>query len=469
MAGIDHRRKPLRGFICVATAMVVASCDLSSVYNSPTFPFASSFAARPSGSPVLLDNAAWWTGFNDPTLNTLIEQALSQNLDLEIARERVTEAQALAATVSDPLSISGDVNVGHRGGSTVSGRNGGDGSLGFDWLFDPYGGRKAQVRAAAGRVEVAEANLDAARLLLLSNVAIAYVDLRFYQTARRYRQEELRSRQKTLELLQNLLDLGAANRLDVVRAEALVSETQSLIPGIEAAIRVQKNRITVLLGRAPGQPETALAGNGRGQPISKMPADIGVPTDLLRNRPDIRVAERSYYAAVADIGPARAALYPSLSLGGEISLSAFGSPSSHSYFFGPTLNLPALPNGPQKAAVKVRESRARQALTDWRASVLRAIEEVENALIEYSGSQASVRASRKTVQLRRESIGLTRELIGRGGATIRDLLDEEQSVARSNFLLSQNLRQLGQDFVIVNVSLGSGNGSEEKAQVAALE
>ena len=464
MAEIGFRRKFLRGLLCVATAMAVASCDVSSVYNSPTFPFAKSFTTRPSGAPVLLENTAWWTGFNDPTLNTLIDQALSQNLDLELARERVIEAQALSETISDPLSISGEVNAGRRGGSTISASNGGDGSFGFEWLFDPYGGRQSEIRAAEGRVDVAEANLDAARLLLLSNVTTAYIDLRFYQTSHRYRREELRSRQQTLDLLHKLQERGAASRLDVVRAEALVSETQSLIPGVQAAIRVQQNRITVLLGRAPGWPETALEGNGRGQPVSKMPADIGVPTDLLRNRPDIRVAERSYYTAVADIGAARAALYPSLSLGGEISLSAFGGQDARNYYFGPTLRLPAIPNGPQKATVKARESRAQQALTDWQASVLRAIEEVENALAEYSGSQKSVRASRKTVRLYRESIGLTRELIGRGGATIRDLLDDEQSVALANIRLSQNLRELGQDFVIVNVSLGSGHGSEEKVE-----
>lgn len=469
MAGTDHRRKSLRGFVCVAAVMAVASCDVSPVYKNPAFPFAGSFAAKPSGSPVLLDNVAWWTRFNDPTLNKLIDQALSQNLDLELARERVTEAQALVGTIPDQLSTNGDVSGGRRGGKNVSDSNGGDGSFGFDWLFDPYGGRRAQVRASESRVEAAEADLDAARLLLLSNVAIAYVDLRFYQTSLRLRREELSSRQSTMGLFHKLQERGAASRLDVVRAEALVSETQSLIPNVQAAIRVQQNRIAVLLGRTPGRPDSALLGGGKGQPVSKMPADIGVPADLLRNRPDIRVAERSYYAAVAEIGAARAALYPSLSLGGEISLQAFGPLNTRNYFFGPTLRLPPLPNGPQKAAIKVRESRARQALTDWQSMVLTAIEEVESALAEYSGSLTSVSASRKTVRLYNESIGLTRELIGRGGATVRDLLDDEQSVAVANILLSQNLRQLGQDFVIVNVSLGSGNGYGAKENAARSE
>lgn len=469
MAGTDHRRKPLRGFVCVATIMAVASCDVSPDYKSPTFPFAASFAAKPSGAPVLLDNVAWWTRFDDSGLNTLIDQALSENLDLKLAKERVTEAQALAATVPDQLSISGEVRAGRNGGKNVSDGNGGDGSFGFDWLFDPYGGRQAQIRAAEGRVAAAEADVDAARLLLLSNVAIAYVDLRFYQTSLRLRQEELASRQKTLDLLQKLKERGAASRLDVVRAEALVSETQSLIPNVRAAIRVQQNRVAVLLARSPGQLGKTLVGSGKGQPVSRMSADIGVPADLLRNRPDIRVAERSYYAAVAEIGAARAALYPSLSLGGEISLSAFGPLDTRNYFFGPTLTLPALPNGPQQAAVKVRESRARQALTDWQSSVLIAIEEVESALAEYSGSLSSVSASRKTVRLYSESLSLTRQLIGRGGATIRDLLDDEQSVAAANILLSQNLRQLGQDFVIVNVSLGSGNGYNAKVNTTRSE
>jgi len=465
MAGAD-RRKPLRSVLGMCLAILMAGCSVGPDYNGPVFPFMSSFKSGYAGLPVLLDNAAWWKKFNDPVLDGLVEEALKGNFDLEIAKERVIEAQALAGTVPEQFGITGDVSAGRRGGRNVTTNNSGDASFGLDWLFDPYGGRAAQIRAAEGRVEVADAELDAARLLLLSNISVAYIDLRFRQRSLQLRRQELGSRRRTLDLVQKLQAGKAATRLDVIRAEALVSETQSLMPGIEAAIRVQQNRIAVLLGRSPGSPEAALVGSGRGQPLARMSSEIGIPADLVRNRPDIRIAERLYYVAVADIGAEQAELYPALSLGGQISLSAFGGVKGMDYFFGPTLRLPALPNGPQQAEVRVRESRARQALTGWQSSVLGAIEQVENALVEYSGSRASVTSARKTVRLYHESVDLTRTLISQDGATIRDLLDAEQSVATANFLLSQNLRQLGQNFVVLNVSLGSGNGYEAASAVA---
>lgn len=456
------RRKPLRSISCMGLAVLLAGCSVGPAYKNPIFPFATSYKARLGGNPVLLDNAAWWLGFKDPTLNELVETALSGNLDLVLATERVTEALALAETIPQGGSITGNVDAGARGIRHQPTQTGARGTVGLSWLFDPYGGRDAQNRAAAARVEVADAELDAARLLLLSGITIAYIDLRFHQRALQLRRQELGSRRATLDLARKLEIGKAATRLDTIRAEALVSETQSRIPGAEAAIRVQQNRIAVLLGLAPGAVGLSLA-DSKGQPLAKMPADIGIPADLLRNRPDIRITERLYYAAVADIGAAQADLYPTLSLGGEISLSGFGGVKGSDYFFGPTLRLPALPNGPQAAAVKARESRARQALTTWRSSVLGAIENVESALVEYSGSRNSVTSARKTVRLRRESVTLTRKLISRDGATVRDLLDAEQSVAVANTLLSQNLRQLGRNFVTLNVSLGSGNGYADRA------
>lgn len=459
MAGADQRI-PLRGILCVAVAAAVAGCDVGPVYKGPGFPFAASFAARPSGAPVFLDNVAWWKKFNDPVLDQLVEYALAGNLNLALTKERVVEAQALAETVPEAVQISGNLDAGRRGGSNIQDQNRADATFGLDWLFDPYGGRRAQVRAAEGRVEVADIEVDAARLLLLSNLSTAYIDLRFQQRSLQLRREELASRRKTLDLIRRLEQGKASTRLDVVRAEALVSETLSLLPGNEAAIRIQQNRIAVLLGRSPGQPDQMLQRGGGGQPLAGMPADIGIPADLVRNRPDIRIAERLYYVAVADIGVEKAKLYPALSLGGELTLSSFGSVTGMDYFFGPSLRLPALPDGPQRAEVKVRDSRARQALTSWQSAVLEAIQEVESALVEYFGSQSATTSARKTVRLYQESVDLTRDLLGRDGATVRDLLDAEQSVATANTLLSQNLRKLGRDFVVLNVSLGSGNGYE---------
>ena len=453
--------KALRSIIGVILVTLVAGCSVGPTYINPVFGFAPSFAARPTGRisrvPILQDNVAWWQKFNDPVLSGMVQQALAGNLDLALATERIAEAQARALGVPSAVSVTGNVDAGRRGesDSTKQVGNGVRGDFGLSWLLDPYGGRDARIRAAKARIEVADAERDAARLLLLSNIVTAYVDLRFQQRVLHLRQRELRSRLQTRRRVLQLSEASVATRLDVVRAKALVLETQGQIPTAQAAIRVQHNRIAVLLGKAPGTRGSPL--NGGGQPVASMPVNIGIPADLVRNRPDIRIAERMYYARVAQIGEAEARLYPALSLGGEISLSRFGGQSVTDYFFGPTLTLPALPNGARAARVKVRESQARQALTGWKSLVLTAIEQVESALQAYAGSRSSVAVARKAATLRWEAVTLTRTLIAEDSATIRDLLDAESDAADANNVLAEGLRQLGRDFVVLNVSLGSGN------------
>lgn len=455
---IGSRRRSQRWSLGAVLALFfLASCSVGPNPQAPGFSLSNAFSKNRTGAPVLLDNAAWWRKFNDPVLDQLVEHALQGNLDLEIARERVVEARAVAGTVPGGLSLNGEIEGGHRGGSSISTENGGDLSLGFTWLLDPYGGRQARRDAAAARIEVADAELDAARLLLLSNLVTTYIDLRFAQHSVALRQRELRSRHRTLRLVRELVQAKATTRLDLVRAQALVSETQAVIPGLQATIRSRTEEIAVLLGRARSASKLTLDGVG-GLPKADLSPEIGIPADLLRNRPDIRIAERLYYAAIRDVGAAEADLYPTLSLSGTFSLASFSGVADNSYFLGPSLTLPALPNGPRKAAVQASQSRARQAHTTWTSRVLGAVRDVESALAEYAGSLASVRASGKTVRLYAETVTLTRELIASDGATVRDLLDAEQSVAGARITLAQRTRDLGRDFVVLNVSLGSGNG-----------
>ena len=183
-------RKPVRSTCCIGLVALLAGCSVGPAYKNPIFPFATSYAAPLGGSPVLLDNAAWWQGFKDPNLNELIKKALSGNLDLALATERVTEAQALTRTIPQGGSITGNVDAGVSGSRGTSSRTGAEGSFGVSWLFDPYGGRDAQNRAAAARVEVADAELGAAQLLL-SGVTTAYIELRFHQRALQLRRQEL--------------------------------------------------------------------------------------------------------------------------------------------------------------------------------------------------------------------------------------------------------------------------------------
>ena len=448
-------RKAGRGVVVLAGLSLGAGCA-DTPYSPPVFPFLAAYKTQADSVPRVLDNLDWWRGFKDPTLDTLVELALSGSLSLDLAQERVIEARAARDSLPQAANLAPSARVQREqqdGGPDLT-RS--EAALGFDWLLDIYGARRAQVEAAGARVAVADAEVDAARLLLLLNLTNAYVDLRFQQTSLHLRHAELGSRRQTLDLVEKLVEGDAATRIDVVRAQALVAETRASIPGIEAAIATLKNEIAVLSGRMPGQPGPDLDSRTQ-QPRVALSPKVGIPADLLRNRPDIRVAERSYYAALRDVKTASAALYPQLSLGGTISLASLSGNRSTDYIFGPSLRLPILPTGAGRATVELRESRVRQAHTAWRLAVIEAIGDVESALSDYSASARARGAAEETVRLYAEAVRLTRDSVGQDGGTIRDLIDAEQNLAVANAGLANALRQLGRSYIALNINLGAGN------------
>ena len=436
---------------------LLSACSVVPDYTAPDFPFAARFQKQKAGAPVLLRNDAWWRSFDDPVLVRLVDAALSDNLDLAAARERIVAARANAGTVAPGESAEVSASYTVEDGSGIPPRDGAEVEATFGWLFDPYGGRAARRAAAAARIEVADAELDAARLLLLGSLLRAYAELRFTEDALALRAQERRSRQRSLGLIRELFDAETATRLDLIRARALVAETETLLPGLEAARVARINEIALLTGRTPGSMSLPPGRSGR---QLKVPggAELGVPADLVRNRPDLRIAERLYYAATREIGTARAALYPTLRLSGTISIASFDGDAQNTFGFGPSLTLPALPTGPRKAAVEVAESRARQALITWQSTVLSAVGEVETALAAYQANHHTVAAARRSVRLYEQSVSLTRELILNEGATVQDLLDAERQLATTRVALARAERDLARSFVDLNVALGSGSG-----------
>lgn len=444
-----------RAFVVLAGLSALAGCS-DDPYKPPVFSFLSSYKASADSAPVLLSNTDWWKTFDDPTLNALVEIGLADNLNLELAKERVIEAQAIQRSVPQSAFLSPRAGV--RRERTDSGRNQtrAEAGLGFDWILDIYGGRRAQIDAAGGRIEVADAEVDAAQLLLLLNIANAYIDLGYQQTALQLRHSELRSRRQTLDLIERLQQGNAATQVDVVKARALVSETRADIPEIKAAIDTAKNELAVLLGKVPGTLQIDLDGSAR-QPRVLLSPEVGIPADLLRNRPDIRVAERSYYAAFRDVAGARADLYPQLSLSGTITRTSLSGSRGTEYFFGPSLQFPILPNSARRATVEQRQSLVRQGHTQWKLTVLEAIRDVESSLVDYSASLSAQRAAEETVRLYKEVVTLTRQIVTGDGATIRDLIEAEQNVATANTTLAATLNRVGRSFVALNVNLGSGH------------
>ncbi|MGC1478882.1 MAG: efflux transporter outer membrane subunit [Chthoniobacterales bacterium] len=439
---------------------LLVGCEIAEPYIAPVFVFGAGYDAQRTGAPVLFDNAAWWRGLDDPTLMLLVDLALRDSIDLEIARERVISARESRDTVPGAAILSPSARTGVSGTNTGDVTTLGIVDVGLSWLLDPYGLRREQLRVADARIDIADAEMDGARLLVVLNISNAYVQLRYDQRVLGLAQTELHSRQDTLDLTRTLARAESATRLEIARSEARVAEIRSRLPEREAAIEADLAEIAVLAGLAPGALPADLAAallQDSGQPLPSMSPDVGIPADLLRNRPDIRVAERSYYVAVSEIGIARAELYPRLSLSGTITLSAIGDNASGTeYFFGPVVEFPALPLDGTRAAINVQQSEARQAHATWRSTVLSSILEVETALLRYDGTALSLRSAGEAVRLYREALDLTRAVFERDEATLGDLIDAEQAVATAQQTLADLKLQYALRFIALNVSLGAG-------------
>ncbi len=472
MAG--YRNRASTGFLCsaaVAIAVALSGCaPETDGYRAPKFPFLGSYKQVKSSVPVLLENAAWWQKLEDSTLDRLVALALKDNISLKIATERVVAARAERRAVPGQWMINSSVDVRGQGVGSTGPHLRGPIELGLSWMLDPWGGRRDQLRAAGARVELADAETDAARLLVLYNLSNTYVDLRYQQRLLVLATRNLAQATQTLRQTRNLRKAEQVTRIEVARAEARTAEVRAGLPGLKASIAGRINELAVLAGRAPGQlpPDLArILHQPAGQPRARMSPQIGIPADLLRNRPDIRIAERRYYTAVTEIGVANAALYPNLSLNGLITLNALG-PGSHrpEYYFGPSVTFPSLPLETGRARVALRESQARQAHETWKSTTLTAILEVENALLDYDATASSLTSATRAARLYRETEKLTRNVLDIGEATVGDLIDAQRNVAQADRRVADLMQQQTRGFIEINVRLGAGHGVGAKKDPA---
>lgn len=445
-------------FVRILTGLAVATF-LASCSESPHFKDTvskSGFSVSEEQSRIeKIAAVAWWQGFQDPALDKLVTQGLNQNLDLLQTLERVRRAEAIVRGSGRMLSDNdtSSVSVKRNGDSRTSDFTVAQVGFGGSWLIDIFGRARSERSAALLDLDAASANSQAARMLFLSQITRAYVDLRFFEGNIRIKREDAASRRRTLRETKKLFDSGTATQLDVSRAQGLLSRTLNTIPSLEANAQRQRNRIATLLGVPAGTLKLSI---GTTQPVPRMPLPEVVPANLIRNRPDVRVAEHNYQAQVTRIGVANAELYPSLRLGGSIEASRISSNNFSTWGFGPTLSIPIFNRGVLKANIDVAESDAKASHLAWRQSILNAVEEVENALYSIKKYEAAVSSSRELVRYDAQSLGFSRKLAQRQEITLLEVIESEQNAAFGREALVQNLRQLALEFVALNVALGSG-------------
>lgn len=427
------------------------------------------------------DLREWWRGFNDKTLDSLVDRALVGSLDLREAAARVREARALkgvaAADQFPSVNASASASSQHTSTNSQGGPGGAPGQTsdlyqaGFDatWELDLFGRVRRSVEAADAETDAAVESQRDARIMLVAEVARSYAEFRSAQARLTIAGENVRIQQDTLDLSRDRLRAGLGNDLQVSQADALLETTRSQIPALAQSLKQSAFRLDVLLGLAPGSLAAELEA---GAPVPPVPGAIpvGLPADLLRRRPDIRRAERSVAAATARIGVAKADLYPRFTLSGSFGLASdhFGHlvvTDSRTWSAGPLgVRWPVFDAGRIRGNIRAQEARQDQTLAAYERTVLRAYEEVAGALVAYARVRDRRDALTRAVAADQRAVDQADDLWRHGLTDFLNVLDTQRALFQLQDQLAES--QAGVTTSLVALYKALGGGWDERLQAS---
>jgi outer membrane protein, multidrug efflux system len=458
-----------------------AGCEVGRNYHQPATPVDQHFGG--AQEPGLLENAAvekYWTGFGDELLDSLVNDALAHNNDLAAAEANLRAARAtrrlagfdLFPTVTAAAAYTHQLDAQQQlPGVDQHDREFDTADAGFQglWELDLFGRVRRNVEAARADVGVAEATLQDARVSIIAEVARNYFILRGLQDQLDLTQRNADSQFASLKLTRVRLEAGRGNELDTSRAEAQWQTTLSSIPTLQISIATTIYRLSVLTGRQPG----ALSAKLAPLPMPALPAlnSIGTPEQLLRRRPDVRVAERRLAGATARIGVAAGDLFPKVTLVGSIGYLAptfgqFGQEDSRFFTAGPSITWAAFDLGRVRARIGTAEALTDAALANYQAAVLNALEDTEGALISFGRSQLRRDALQVAATASDKASDLARKRFEGGLIDFLEVLDAERTALSADLLLSQSRTDTATSLVAVYKALGAGWDLDNAGQVA---
>jgi len=333
-------------------------------------------------------------------------------------------------------------------------------ALDATWELDIFGGTRRAVETAEAEIGASEEDRRAVLVTLLGEVGLNYIELRGLQKENEVTRSNLEAQRQTLALTQDRLQAGLATDLDVARVQAQAATTAAQVPPLESAIKHAVHRLSVLVGESPG----TLAGRWLdAAPIPATPPEVpvGLPSELLRRRPDIRRAERDLAAATARIGVATADLFPRFSLTGALGLqsvaaSDFFTGGSRFFSLGPAIHWPIFSAGRIRQNIKVQNLRQEQALLAYEQAVLIALEETENALVAYRQAQLRLHQLTEAEKAQQRAVVLAHDRYRSGLVDFLDVLEAERSLYTSQAHLAQGERAVSQNLVRLYKALGGG-------------
>jgi outer membrane protein, multidrug efflux system len=410
--------------------------------------------------------ASWWRTLNDPDLSSLMERAVAGNLDLKKARARIREARArrgiAQAALFPTLDATGSATWSRSSNDTGTGKTSDlyAASLDAGWELDIFGGVRRSVEAAEGDLEATQENLRDVLVSLLAEVALNYIDVRTYQAALAVTEANLRSQSETYQLTQWRYEAGLGDELAVEQARYNLENTRSLIPPIRTSLEEAMNRIAVLLGERPGAVHDELK-NRKPIPVTPLKVAVGVPANTLRHRPDVRQAERELAAQTARIGVATADLYPKFTLNGSIGLEALSfrnlsSSGTWTLWGGPGITWAIFDAGAIRQNIEVQSALQEQYLIAYEATVLSALEEVENALVAYAEQQQRRESLTEATQAAQKAVELAQQKYEAGLTDFNNVLEAQRSLLSFQEQLAKSEGTVTSNLVRLYKALGGG-------------
>lgn len=478
-------------FTALALLALAGGCTVGPDYKSRETAMPEAWASPLGGGETAqaANLATWWTNLSDPQLTSLVDRAVDGNLDLAEASARVREARALrgiaAADGLPKIDATGRYNRSRRSENVGGGNNNDafredDGgadlyTAGFDatWEIDVFGGIRRGVEAADADIGAAVESRRDVLVSLAAEVARNYTELRAFQSRLAIAQENVRAQNDTLTVTRARSAAGLTSDLDTARAESNLATTQAAIPPFESGIRASIYRLAVLVGVQPGQLVNELTPTAQ-IPRSPDTVPVGMPSELLRRRPDVRKAERDIAAATARIGVATADLFPKFSLTGQFGLSSaqignLTEGNSRYWLIGPDVRWPIFQGGRIRSNIEVQTAREQQAAARYEKAVLTSLQDVETALVNFSREQDRRVRLREAVTANQRAVDISQSLYGKGLTDFQSVLDSQRQLFQTQDALVVSERDVTQNLIALYKALGGGWESELQAAQATIQ
>ena len=470
-------------FLAILAVLLVAACTkVGPDFETPEAKVSSDWIENEGKelpeTPFKSDK--WWEALNDPTLNRLIDEAYKSNYSLQVAGVRILEARAqLGVTIGQSYpqqqALTGDYTAARQspnsstaipipGFQTLNTQSVQFG-LTASWEIDFWGKFRRAIESADASLMSSIAAYDAALVTLTSDVAATYITIRTYEERIRIARANVEIQKESLRIANVRYNEGETSLLDVEQALTELAQTQAQIPGLETSLRQAKNSLAVLLGVPPAQVRALLEGPSQ---IPAAPAQIavGIPKDLLRRRPDVRQAELVAASQSAQIGVAKAQLYPAFSLVGFFGFASsnVGSASLGDVFswgsrtgsIGPSMTFPFLNYGQLTNQVRAQDAAFQQTVLVYQNTVLTAQKEVEDGLAAYLLAQQSVARYREAERSAAKSADLALVRYREGQTDYTTVITAQQQLLSVQDSLAINLGNVPQGLVSVYRALGGG-------------